>query len=242
MMRFFKKTAKEIVNALGWNITRLNPANHSVTQLLSAMDKVQVDTIFDVGANIGQFAKQVRSYGFTGKIVSFEPLTSAHSLLSDAAARDPGWIIHPRSAVGNEDGEIAINIAGNSVSSSVLPMLEAHSAAAVNSGYVASERVPLIRLDSVAGQYLSVNSRPFLKIDTQGFESQVLDGAVDTLGRSRGLLMELSLVPLYDGQRLWFEMIERIKLEGFTLWAIQEGFTDPRTGRSLQVDAIFLRQ
>jgi hypothetical protein len=56
-----------------------------------------------------------------------------------------------------------------------------------------------------------------------------------------GLLCELSLVPLYDGQRLWLEIIRRLEDEGFTLWSIHRGFTDPRDGRTLQVDALFFR-
>ena len=86
------------------------------------------------------------------------------------------------------------------------------------------------------------NDIDIIKIDTQGFEWQVLDGATETVKRAQGVLLELSLVPLYDGQRLWREIIERMEKEGFTLWVIQKGFTDPRTGRSLQVDGIFLRQ
>ena len=69
----------------------------------------------------------------------------------------------------------------------------------------------------------------------------MVDGATETLEKAQGVLLELSLVPLYDGQRLWLEMIHRMELEGFTLWPIQKGFTDPHTGRSLQVNGIFLK-
>jgi FkbM family methyltransferase len=237
-----KKIIKKSLHSLGLDFHRLSPSSNSSVQLLAALNHVQANTVFDVGANIGQFAQELRSVGFSGEIISFEPLSSAHAVLSKAAQADAKWKIHPRAAVGDQDGEIEINIAGNSVSSSVLPMLDAHSSAAVSSAYVATERTPLIRLDTVAEHYLSPDSRPFIKIDTQGFEWQVLDGATETLKRAQGVLLELSLVPLYDGQRLWREIIERMEKEGFTLWAIQKGFTDPRTGRSLQVDGIFLRQ
>lgn len=241
MFKWLKKLTRNLVHATGFDLHRLNAASNPSAQLLAAFNYVQVDTVFDVGANVGQFARKLRSAGFEGKIISFDPLTAAHARLSRSAKNDSKWLVHPRAAVGDHDGEIEINIAGNSVSSSVLPMLDAHSSAAVGSAYVASERTPLIRLDTVAEHYLSADSRPFIKIDTQGFEWQVLDGANETLKRARGVLLELSLVPLYDGQRLWREIIERMEKEGFTLWAIQKGFTDPRTGRSLQADGIFLR-
>jgi hypothetical protein len=84
--------------------------------------------------------------------------------------------------------------------------------------------------------------RYFIKIDTQGFEWQVLEGASETLKNATGVLCELSLVPLYEGQRLWLEIVERLKLEGFTLWSLQQVFCDKRSGRSLQVDAIFFKE
>ena len=237
-----KKLIKATLRSIGLDLRRLTPGSNPSAQLLAALNHVQACTVFDIGANIGQFAKELRSVGFAGKIISFDPLTSAHAKLRDSAQDDPNWLIHPRAAVGDHDGEVEINIAGNSVSSSVLPMLEAHSSAAAGSAYVASERAPLIRLDTVAKQYLNTDSRPFIKVDTQGFEWQVLDGASETLKRAHGISLELSLVPLYEGQRLWREVIDRMEKERFTLWAIQEGFTDSRTGRSLQVDGIFLRQ
>ena len=237
-----KKLIKRTFHSLGLDLHRLSPASNPSVQLLAALDHVQADTMFDVGANIGQFAQELRSVGFAGNIISFDPLTVAHAQLSKSAQNDSKWLVFPRVAVGDHDGEIEINIAGNSVSSSVLPILDSHSTAAVGSAYVGTESAPLVRLDTVAKQYLSADSRPFIKIDTQGFEWQVLDGATETLKRAQGVLLELSLVPLYDGQRLWREIIERMEKEGFTLWALQKGFTDPRTGRSLQVDGIFLRQ
>jgi FkbM family methyltransferase len=236
-----KKIVRKIVNALGLDLRRLNSFDNPSVQLLAALDYVKANIVFDVGANVGQFAHDLRSVGFGGKIISFDPLTSAHTQLRKAARNDPDWVIHPRVALGDRDAEISINIAGNSVSSSVLPMLDAHSSAAVGSAYIASEPTPLVRLDTIADQYLGNDSRPFIKIDTQGFEWQVLDGASDTLRRANGLLLEISFVPLYEGQRLWREVIERMEREGFSLWAIQKGFTDPRTGRSLQADVIFLR-
>ena len=235
------KVIKKFIKLIGWDCYRLSVASNPNMQLLAALNTVSANLLFDVGANIGQFAQDIRLVGFSGKIISFEPLSSAHKHLSSAASSDPNWLIHSRVAVGDHDGEIDINIAGNSVSSSVLPMLEAHSNAAEGSAYVGSERTEIIRLDTVAEKYLEPNSRPFIKIDTQGFEWQVLDGCAETLKIASGVILEMSLVSLYGGQRLWLDIIERLESEGFTLWAIQKGFTDPQTGRSLQVDGIFLK-
>ena len=151
------------------------------------------------------------------------------------------WEAYPRCALGDHNGEVEINIAGNSESSSMLPMLESHRSAAPESAYVGKQIVPIKTLDAVAGQYLKDARAPFLKIDTQGYEWQVLDGARDTLPHLKGILVELSLLPLYDGQHLWREVIDRLEAEGFTLWAFKPEFSDQSQGRTLQVDGVFYR-
>jgi FkbM family methyltransferase len=211
------------------------------TQLLKALQHFEIDTVLDVGANAGQFAGKIRQAGFEGRLISFEPLATAHQALEIAARRDPHWIVHPRGALGDHDGETTINVAGNSLSSSILEMSPAHSDAAQDSAYIGTESVAIQKLDSIAGQYLSVQNRAFLKVDTQGFESQVLDGAQATLPGIQGVLLETSMIELYQGQQLWREMIERMQGLGFTVWSIERGFSDPRTGRTLQCDLTFFR-
>ena len=237
-----KNTIKNIINKAGFDLKRLSPLSNPALQLFLGLQKFHVDLVFDVGANTGQFAQQLRAVGYLGRILSFEPLSGAHAKLTKNASDDDKWEIYDRCAIGDSNGKININIAGNSVSSSILPMLKAHSSAAVDSAYVGSENVALQTLDYVAPNYIGVSTNFFVKIDTQGFEMQVLEGGLLTLKRARGVLIELSLVPLYEGQLLWRGLVDRLESEGFTLWALQKGYTDPRDGRSLQVDAIFFRE
>ena len=234
------KTFRALLDSLGVR-PRKTAANRGVRQLLLALDRFGVDLVLDVGANVGQFAREIRTFGYPGRIVSFEPLEDAHRRLGEAAAGDGAWRVHPRCAIGDSDGEVAINVSANSVSSSLLPMTDAHAGAAGASAYVGRETVPSFRLDSVAAPYLAAAKSPFLKIDTQGFEWQVLDGAAQSLPRLRGLLCELSLVELYAGQRLWLDVLARLEAAGFTLWNLQPGFADPRDGRTLQLDAVLFR-
>jgi len=198
-MNLLRSLVKNAVHKIGFDLYRLTPSSNPAFQLLKALNRFGVDLVLDVGANVGQFASELRSVGYKGNLVSFEPLSAAHNALTVAARRDSMWQVHPRCAIGDYDGEIEINIAGNSVSSSVLPMMESHSSAAEGSAYVGVESVPLRRLDSVAPEYLAKSCWPFLKIDTQGFEWQVLDGARETLPHVQGVHCELSLIPLYEG-------------------------------------------
>ena len=92
-----------------------------------ALRHSHIDLVIDIGANEGQFAKELRAGGYSGRIVSFEPLSAAHRRLLQESNRDSAWHVHPRCALGDRLGEIELNISGNSVSSSILPMLASHT-------------------------------------------------------------------------------------------------------------------
>lgn len=236
-----KRIVRDIVNRLGFDYSRVSSDANPAVRLSKSLRRFEVDIVLDVGANRGQFASTLRRAGYGGRIVSFEPLQDAHAALLRASARDPLWLVHNRCAIGSSAGQVVINVSGNSVSSSVLPMLEAHAAAAPRSAYVGTEDVSLVSLDAIAGQYLQSTDRAFLKIDTQGYEWEVLDGATAIMDSVVGILCELSLVQLYRQQRLWTDVVARLGESGFELWGIQGGFADPRDGRTLQVDATFFR-
>jgi FkbM family methyltransferase len=234
---FIRRTA----NRFGIDIHRYRPERTAPFQLATMLRTHGVDLVLDVGANTGQFATSLRQAGYRGRIVSFEPLSDAHAELVRQAQADSMWEIAPRCAIGQADGQVELNVSANSVSSSLLPMLRSHEDAAPDSSVIRKEGVPIRRLDSVAPEYMAQASVPFMKIDTQGFEDRVLDGAEECLGRLVGLQLELSFVPLYAGQCLFEPLLERLRGLGFTIWAIWSGLHDPGTGRMLQVDVALFR-
>jgi FkbM family methyltransferase len=201
----------------------------------------KIDLLFDVGANVGQYALWARTEGYSGKIISFEPLSAAHAILRETAKPDGLWVIHERCAIGGEEGEVEINVAANSYSSSILPMLKAHSDAAPQSVYVGKDVAQIITLDSIFYNYRTAKERVFLKIDTQGFEKSVLEGARVCLCEIQAIQLELSLVTLYEGQELYDYFISYLKEAGFEIWSLIPVFADARTGQLLQFDAIFVR-
>lgn len=236
-----KSIVKRAFRWIGLDIRRYVPPlpyHARLTKLLSAN---HVNLVFDVGANVGQFAQSLRAVGYTGRIVSFEPLNDAWKELQEASRADKLWEIAPRAAIGSEDGEVEIHIAGNSMSSSILRMLDFHVEAAPVSKYTGSEKVPLRRLDSIGLDFLEDDSILFIKIDTQGFEDQVLQGAPELLKAAVGLSVELSLVPLYENQLLYDRLISDVNALGFEIWDLARGWMDHRNGRLLQSDATFFR-
>jgi hypothetical protein len=123
----------------------------------------------------------------------------------------------------------------------VLPMLEQHAAAAPAAQYVEQESVPATTVDEIVTDHDLTPERTLLKIDVQGYERDVLDGAVKTLPSFVGVRTEMSLVALYDGQALMPEIIDILGRNGFQLWHIEPGFTEPGSRRLLQVDGVFFR-
>jgi FkbM family methyltransferase len=212
-------------------------------QFVKHLESRQVDVVFDVGANSGQYATDLRRAAYKGRIVSFEPLSGPFSLLARKAKTDLLWDCR-QYALGDVDGTTSINVAGNAgASSSVLPMLKSHQDAYPPANYIGTEEVPIRRLDSVAPEFLRPTDVTFLKIDVQGFEKQVLAGSKSAVNdRCVGMQLELSFLPLYEGDMLIREALDLVYSLGFTLAGLLPGFTDARTGRMLQADGIFFRE
>ena len=235
-MSKFKKAIKRALRITGLNVSKFTP---SPTPFLLHH---KVELLLDVGANIGQFAQEKRTEGFKGKIVSFEPLPDAHNTLLKISQQDPLWIIHKRCALGSSIGETEINISQNSFSSSILPMLQKHSTAAPNSLYIGKAKTEILTIDSIFNLYhTGGGEKTFLKIDTQGFEAEVIIGASNSLENIIGVQLECSIVPLYENQYLYKHFFTFFEDNGFTLWSLIPGFFDPKTGQYLQFDAVFIR-
>lgn len=198
-----------------------------------------IDTVLDVGANVGQFAVTTRNAGFAGRIISCEPLDGAYAELASRAARDDEWTaLH--TAVGREPGELRINVSANSYSSSALPMTDAHRDNAPGSEYVATEPAPVTTVAELVDAYDVDPARTLLKIDTQGFEDEVLAGAGELVDRFAALQLELSFVELYAGQRLFDEVYADLRGRGLRIHSLEPGFS-ATDGRLLQVDGLFVR-
>lgn len=236
-----KNSTKLALRRLGIEVSRY-PRASADYHAFCAFTSVNPDVILDVGANDGGFARQCRAFGYRGDVVSFEPGGEAYARLAQSSANDPRWQAH-RLGLGDEPAELTLHVASNAgASSSLLPMLVAHEQAAPDARYVAEERVPIRRLDEWYTRRRAGWSRPALKIDTQGFERQVLVGAGSLIDSIVAVQLEMSLVPLYDGGWLWNEAAGWLQQRGFRLAGVAPGFTDPSRGLQLQFDGVFTKE
>ena len=233
---------RNLLRKIGFEAYRYTIQTSSGAQLQRLLRFCRIDLVLDVGANRGHYASELRANGYAGRIVSFEPLAVPHAQLKHVARADENWQVAPRMALGDADGETVIHVAGNSLSSSILDMLPEHERAAPGSAYVATETVPMRRLDQVAGDFLKGSRRALLKLDTQGYEDRVLAGAQGILQNVVAIQAELSFVPLYAGQPLFDKMRSKIEAMGFVLYAVFPGYVHEQTGQTLQIDGFFIRR
>lgn len=197
--------------------------------------------MLDVGANAGQYAAEIRRHGYRGTIVSFEPASSAFDALVQASAADDHW--HARQlALGSAPGSATLNIAANEgKSSSFLGQRDYTFGTTSSMKYVDTEEVELSTLEDVAGELLSEVDHPFLKLDVQGFEMEVLEGGGSWLRRMVGIETELGLLPLYEDQADWRAVCDWLRGKGFVLYALDPGYSDWESGRLVEIDAMFVR-
>jgi FkbM family methyltransferase len=227
------KRTKELARRLGVDISHYRPF---AARVVARLAEAEVPMVIDVGASRGQFATELWRHGYRGEIVSFEPVEEAFEQLASAAAGDSRWTCH-RMALGAVAEEAPIHVASNLASSSLLEMAGGHRSGAPLVSVVGLETVRVVRLDDVLDE-----ERPcLLKLDVQGYEDRVLDGAPRTLARAVLLQCELCTGDLYSGQASVRGVVDRLDDLGFELVDLEPVFRDGVDGRVLAVDVLFAR-
>lgn len=235
-----KSATKAMLQRTGFEVQRSDPAGSYPKRRQLLIERENVDEVLDVGAHAGEFGGSLRHYGYRGRILSFEPIAALHQRLCGAAEADPDWTCR-QLAIGDRSGQVEIHISGNDgFSSSIREMDSRHEQADPSSAYVGSETVALSTLDEQINRTDTSVGQLFLKVDTQGFESEVLAGAAATLSRCALVELELGLVELYSGQALFEELVALMSEKGFALTDLEPGFRDEGSGQLLQVDALFV--
>jgi FkbM family methyltransferase len=236
-----KKILGPLFRKIGYDIVTYNPKSNSIAREKKLLESYGIDLVLDVGANTGKYAQKLRrQMRYKNKIISFEPLSEAYQALATKAKKDRNWeTMH--CALGGADCNMEIHVAGNSYSSSILEMLPAHEKSAPQSKYVGRESIEVKTLDTIFGTLGCKKQNILLKLDTQGYEKHVLEGAKQTLPLIDSIKLEASLVPLYEGEFLFHELCSLLYAKGYRLVSIQPGFYDKHTGELLQIDGFFHR-
>ena len=232
---------QRLARRFGYDLTPSKKAKPPSAQLAAVLARFAISCVLDVGANRGQYGAMLRAWGYRGRIVSFEPLADAHGALARRARADRSWQVAPRMALGGQDGEVEIAVSAESDMSSILPQNALLKEVSPSSAVIGRETVPLRRLDGVVGSYLTSEDRVFLKIDTQGYEARVLAGAGGLIERLSGIQLEMSLLPIYEGEQDFRTTFDQLVAAGFEPYLLLSGYFERKLARQLQVDGVFMR-
>jgi FkbM family methyltransferase len=209
-----------------------------VARLMRATD---VNVVLDVGANVGQFALGLRRMGYRGRIASFEPVAQPFARLREAAEGVDRWSVH-QYALGAEDGTAEINQVPGTMSS-MLPASEFGKQWSDKLQQQTTETIQVRRLDSVLDEVTRGLDpvRAFLKMDTQGFDLQVFEGARTVLDRVVALQSEVACVPIYDGMPRLPEQWAVYEEAGFEAVGVYPVTRDGPTLRAIELDLVMVR-
>ena len=198
-----------------------------------------IATVLDVGANEGQYGAELREHRFAGDIISFEPIAAVYDRLKSRAARDPRWTtVHK--GVGDRDERRSINVSDATVFSSFLGLSAYSADKFVTARTLRTEDVDVVRLDTYLVQAPLPPGPAYLKIDTQGFEKEVLFGAGASLGHFKLVQAELAVRQLYQDQDDWLFIIRWMEERGFRVVAAKENGFDHDRVELLELDIVFL--
>lgn len=194
--------------------------------------------MLDVGANMGQTGLALREGGYAGRICSFEPIAQCFARLAARAAADPHWQVR-HTGIGDRDGTARIGVSENLVSSSFRDLTERIVAIHPPVRYGRHEDTVMSRLDRLLDQIARPEDVIHLKIDTQGFEREVIRGAAGVWGRIGSVRMEVAVTAVYQGEMTLPEAITMMAELGHLLIEAWPAWRHPATGEVLHFDLLF---
>ncbi|QIK67303.1 FkbM family methyltransferase [Nocardioides sp. HDW12B] len=208
------------------------------------LHRLGVTCVLDVGANRGQYGQRLRETGYTGRIVSFEPLDHLADQVADVAADAPDWTLM-RCALGREDSkaEIHVDTGKGTLSSMLEPSDFGRSWNQRLREEPTMQTVQVRRLDDVWDEVVEglEDPRVFLKLDTQGFDLEAFAGAGERVADVLAMQSELASMPIYDGMPRMTEQLETYQDAGFVLSGLfPVGVHKPTMG-VIEFDAVMVR-
>lgn len=216
-------------------------AHLAAEHVVSLLHHYRVGCVLDVGANTGQYAKQLRRYGYRGRIVSFEPVPEITEKLRTAAADDPDWHVYPY-ALGREDRTDTINVVYGSMSSMLGPS-DFGTTRYKRFRDSREEKIEVRRLDGLLDKVLDGldDPRPYLKMDTQGFDLEAYAGGGERVHEFVGLQSEVALMQIYEGMPRMDEAVSVYEADGFEITGMYPVTREETTGRVLEFDCVMAR-
>jgi FkbM family methyltransferase len=239
---WLKEQVRKAATRVGCRLGNLPTLESLAAHLLTVFDRLQINCVLDVGAHVGQYGRFLRNIGYHGHIVSFEPILANFTRLEQRCRADAKWT--PRHlALGDRDGVLPINVAQVTQFSSFLsPNRYSLERFGGFSEVVRVEPVEMTRLEGIFDACTAAlgEARVFLKLDTQGYDLKILEGAGSCLNRVLALQSELSLKPIYEGMTGYTAALSSLSRMGFDVTGMFPVLRDEQM-RIVELDTVLVR-
>jgi len=200
----------------------------------------QIDVVIDVGANHGQYAASLRKLGFRGEIHSFEPLPRAFETLESLAKYDANWHIY-NFALGAAPAELELNVTSYDDFSSFLKPTEYSAQTFQDKSRVDhQETVRIAVLDDTLSEAIR-NKNIHLKMDTQGYDLEVFNGAGSLMKDIKTLQSEISIRPLYHGMPDYLTSLKTFNDAGFNISGLFPVTRDKQDLSVIEFDCVMVK-
>jgi FkbM family methyltransferase len=225
-----------VVRAAYCRLGIMHVGRRRVRDLIDFIEDRAIAQVIDVGANVGQFGVMLRQTGYRGKILSVEPGKVEFEVLSRKAKADRNWqTLH--CGLGASAGTALLNVSKLSVFNSFLGLSAVARLHDERMTVDHTEKIALCTLDEIAAPLLG---NILLKIDTQGYERQVLEGGRRSLPRMAGILLELPVIHTYEGEWDFHDALKYMADLGFVPAQIQPvGFHTVDKVSAVEFDCLF---
>ncbi|MEK6202330.1 MAG: FkbM family methyltransferase [Desulfobulbaceae bacterium] len=235
-----------IANVFGYDLVRISKYHPTIeSHLQMLLSNMAIDVVLDVGANTGGFGKMLRKIGYQEHIVSFEPVKRSYDVLTMQSKGDRLWTAF-NYALGAEQSEPSINVPKPDDFSSFLNVTT--SAKEIWSDVFTSVDKETVRVECLDDVFPGIEKglagchSIFLKMDTQGYDLEVLKGAKEVLTRIRGLQSEISMIPIYQGMPDYLESLTLFRQKGFELTGLYPVSRNKDTLGVVEMDCVMRRR
>jgi FkbM family methyltransferase len=239
-----KRLIQRASRVVGLHVGRYPPVDSLEYHLETLLRELQIDCVLDVGAHTGEYAAMLRGLDYTGQIVSFEPVRASFEALERGRADDRAWR-GENVALGADDGELEMNIYQGSVFNSFLrPAGGSNGRFGAATKVVGVEKVPVRRLETVIDEIVAARpgARLFLKMDTQGYDLQVIRGAGRRIDAIRALQSEMAVRATYAGMPTLPEALLELNRLGFELTGMFPVAREMDHLRLIELDCVMCRK
>jgi FkbM family methyltransferase len=203
---------------------------------------LNINTILDVGANIGQFVLEINRYLPSAQIYSFEPLKDAYLQLVRNGEKIKNLRVF-NIALGDFNGTTKIYGNKFSPASSILELTGLAKEAYPFVAYTFEEEVSVRKFDGIViDENIELKSEVLIKLDMQGYEDRVIEGGINTFRKAKVVITEVSFQELYKDQVLFDLIYDELKELGFKYKGNINISLHSKIGTPLFADAIFVRE